>query len=737
MDMYWVMEYGKVFGGYMFLMFLWPTVVFWNHLKKKSKIYHFSFCVTVQIVLINTIVLIIGLFHILDTRLVAGLFYGIFLISFWRMVRRRESRSRLIDDIRRNRTNVRSGILEYILLFVIIVFGVIYFSYGGFQVHCYGQTDLMVHHQWVNSLVKGKIFPNGVYPEAMHCFIYCLYALFGIRIYSVMLYLQAIHTMVFFLSAYSLMREIFGWRYTPIFVIGLYLTMNINVLTCEYSIYRLQMTLPMEFGLHSQFICALFLIRYLKNANHLKCKKKISKFYWDENLFLFMMALGTSIVVHYHTTIMAFIVCAAFAIFHLRKIFHPRYMIPLICSVMCGCIIAVLPMAGALASGIRFESSINWGLRMINSYKSDNEMIVEDQVTSEETEGIRNPLDPTIEDQEVMETLSENGQKLVRNVIRIEYLVKETFRRGYLGMYGEKRGRRIFGVTVGVIGVCLIGIRCFKGNIKKVCIGYLPMILASFLGMIVYIAYESPSLQLPVFIAGNRFCSSTHMMVLAVMMMPIDIIFYYVTAFCKDHVLQILSVVFTAGIYVFITQTGIYHRYLYYSLTRYDSAVMVTNSIIENFSQGSYTIVSPYEELCQVYLYGRHEELPSFIENCNNEFYNIPTEYVFVYVEKKPIVYRQYYYFYGPSWLGKGEKSTIASTIISEEAAQKDISGFTQSSLYKEGRTILESKAYEWCQDFLSRYPSVMDVYYEDEEFVCYYLMQDINEPYNLAGEDK
>ena len=71
MDMqYWIWEYGKVLCGYLFLMFLWPSVVFHRHLKKKPGVYRFGFCVTVPIIIINTVVLILGLFHVLNSWIV-------------------------------------------------------------------------------------------------------------------------------------------------------------------------------------------------------------------------------------------------------------------------------------------------------------------------------------------------------------------------------------------------------------------------------------------------------------------------------------------------------------------------------------------------------------------------------------------------------------------------------------------------------------------------------------------
>ena len=89
-NLYWMLEYGKVFFGWLFLMFLWPSVVFGAHLKEKTRTYRFSFCVTVQIVIVNTVVLVLGLLHILHQAVVVILFYGIFFYALWK--RRRESR---------------------------------------------------------------------------------------------------------------------------------------------------------------------------------------------------------------------------------------------------------------------------------------------------------------------------------------------------------------------------------------------------------------------------------------------------------------------------------------------------------------------------------------------------------------------------------------------------------------------------------------------------------------------
>lgn len=68
---------------------------------------------------------------------------------------------------------------------LLIIFGIMYFSYGAFQSHSYGWGDMYVHHAWIYGLQEGKIFLEGVYPEAMHCFIYAMNVLFGIPVYAV------------------------------------------------------------------------------------------------------------------------------------------------------------------------------------------------------------------------------------------------------------------------------------------------------------------------------------------------------------------------------------------------------------------------------------------------------------------------------------------------------------------------------------------------------------------------
>lgn len=784
-NLYWILEYGKVFFGWLFLMFLWPSVVFGAHLKEKTKTYRFSFCVTVQIVIVNIVVLVLGLLHILHQAVVVILFYGIFFYALWK--RRRESRLaaggsegaekssrgalrkaripgtgmagsvrygirnlrlRLKEVLWECRKKIRPWLRQYGLLGGVLLFGMIYFSYGAFQVHSYGWGDLYVHHEWIYGLIQGEVFSVGVYPEAMHCFIYGMSMLFGIRVYSILLFLQGIHVTIFLVSVYLLLREIFHWRYSPVFVLMLFLTLDVVSAEHIYSMFRLQITLPLEFGLHLQFLCALYLVRYLKKESLFRRKGKTSKYYWNEELFLFMMALTASIATHFYVVIMAFILCASFTLFALKKIWDRRYLVPLTASVACGCVIAITPMAGALLSGIPFNYSIDWAV---------------DALEGEETRRLQEKVDADQETGDGTEEIQAKAIGLVhwakwkeKGIHFLKETLPELYRNGYPALYGESRTRWILGLTGIAILLCLAArLRPF-GRLNRICSGYPPLILFNILFMVIY---AMPFAGYPELIGDSRFCSAGHMMVLAVTVMPVDAVFSLLQRFCSDLVLKRASGVVILGIYAGALLLGNYRGFLFYELTRYNSTVKVTDSIIDTFPKKSYTIVAPTDELYPVILDGWHEELKSFAEQCTDPEYTLPTEYIFLYVEKKPLLYAQSHFFQGPFWLGEekymdtywkryskkypysgaSQSPEIKTAELTENTLQdtrEESDNEWHSYTRLEERTRLEARVYDWCRRFSKLHPGVLDVYYEDEDFVCYYLRQDPGRLYHLGMED-
>lgn len=794
---YWVFEYGKVLIAYIALMYIWPMVVFRRYLAPKSRTYKFAFCTTVQVILINTVVLLLGLVHILNRWTMILFFYGGILVSLlWKrkftgegiqrvrqvLVGTRGVKLFLLQAISSMRHAFRRGVknlwrsskgkrLEYLLLGVVVLFGMIYFSYGAFVDHSYGFGDMYTHHAWIYGLLEGKIFSAGIYPEAMHCFIYAMHQLFGIRVYSCMLFVAGVHVSTLLIAIYCFLKEVLKSRYTSLLIIASFLVLDLMCIDEVFSMARLQWTLPQEFALYTQFLCALYLVRYLRtDRNPRKESGKRKWVVWDENLFLFMMALAASFAIHFYVTIMAFFLCASFAVFLLHRIFRKGNFRSLVAAVFAGIFIAAAPMGVAYATGIPFQGSIDWALNVISGEdtKEGRTQQAEAILNTEQGETVLPSATETKDSNTSLNGQSSdahaNGTEITQKTIPLTERLKRLaikvwdvtekkseglYSYGYATLYGEERADWILRFTALAAGIgvvcCLIALLIHR-KIKIFFEGYLGLTLASIAFMILYAA---PFLGLPELIAGARVCSTGQLLILAMMFVPVDLFLYLIGLTVIRVVLPMVSIVLTGAIYVGANYFDVYHGFLYNELTRYNSVVDVTNNIIKNFPQYSYTIVSPTDELYQVIEYGRHEEIYNFVKVIQSNAYSLPSEYIFLYVEKKPIQYAQSHFYTGPEWLAKekytqyytmyfSEGNQLNQSTISDDYADRDFMFFLKESQnYSDlaSRTILESKLNRWCKQFEHNFPNDINTYYEDDDFVCYVIRQNTSRLFNLEEE--
>lgn len=794
---YWVFEYGKVLIAYIALMYIWPMVVFRRYLAPKSRTYKFAFCTTVQVILINTVVLLLGLVHILNRWTMILFFYGGILVSLlWKrkftgegiqrvrqvLVGTRGVKLFLLQAISSMRHALRRGVknlwrsskgkrLEYLLLGVVVLFGMIYFSYGAFVDHSYGFGDMYTHHAWIYGLLEGKIFSAGIYPEAMHCFIYAMHQLFGIRVYSCMLFVAGVHVSTLLIAIYCFLKEVLKSRYTSLLIIASFLVLDLMCIDEVFSMARLQWTLPQEFALYTQFLCALYLVRYLRtDRNPRKESGKRKWVVWDENLFLFMMALAASFAIHFYVTIMAFFLCASFAVFLLHRIFRKGNFRSLVAAVFAGIFIAAAPMGVAYATGIPFQGSIDWALNVISGddTKEGRTQQAEAILNTEQGETVLPSATETKDSNTSLNGQSSdahaNGTEITQKTIPLTERLKRLaikvwdvtekkseglYSYGYATLYGEERADWILRFTALAAGIgvvcCLIALLIHR-KIKIFFEGYLGLTLASIAFMILYAA---PFLGLPELIAGARVCSTGQLLILAMMFVPVDLFLYLIGLTVIRVVLPMVSIVLTGAIYVGANYFDVYHGFLYNELTRYNSVVDVTNNIIKNFPQYSYTIVSPTDELYQVIEYGRHEEIYNFVKVIQSNAYSLPSEYIFLYVEKKPIQYAQSHFYTGPEWLAKekytqyytmyfSEGNQLNQSTISDDYADRDFMFFLKESQnYSDlaSRTILESKLNRWCKQFEHKFPNDINTYYEDDDFVCYVIRQNTSRLFNLEEE--
>ncbi|MBP5280152.1 MAG: hypothetical protein J6Z03_06680, partial [Erysipelotrichaceae bacterium] len=252
---YWIIEMIKVFLAYMFVLFVWPSVVFYKYFRNKSLSQRFLICTIGVPIAITTLVIMLGLFHLLYQLIFVIGFYVIFAVQLYRMLdipqefflhikylmtgsmKFKTFVFQINDWIRERSGNwirkwwglIRPHFLECVILFIISCYALIYFGIGCFEVTSYGASDMYVHHSWIYGLKQGKIFVNGIYPEGMHCLIYLMNTVFGIKIYDILLLLQPIHTsFVLFVSIYLFIKELTYSSFSGIYALILFAVMKVD-----------------------------------------------------------------------------------------------------------------------------------------------------------------------------------------------------------------------------------------------------------------------------------------------------------------------------------------------------------------------------------------------------------------------------------------------------------------------------------------------------------------------------
>ncbi|MGN0361452.1 MAG: hypothetical protein ACI4ET_01280 [Bilifractor sp.] len=821
--MYWAIEYIRTVIAYGFVMFLWPMVVFNRHLRGKSRTYGFAFCTLGMILLTNLVVLGIGLIpHALHGWVIRLLFFGAFFIQLIRLEKRQCMEAvhvlRKIADgtmgrksfllcllllpvrglkalFKAGRQFFKGHLLEYGVLCLLTIYAMIYFGWGAFDAVSYGSGDMYVHHAWIYGLQTGRIFSSGIYPEGMHTFIYLVSLASGVRIYSLMLFTAGIHIAVLCVSVWLFLREVFQKKYMPDLILLLFLILDHRTIDDVYAMSRLQWTIPEEFALYTEFLCGLFLLRFIRYSDGgcrichraLSGKSKIPvRFYFFQNddLRMFAWAVAASFATHFYVTIMAGFICLGVVLPYLRRVFRKRYFIPILTSVVLAVTVALVPMAGAFAEGRPLQGSLGWALDVMRGTDTDatqNGDAAQDIDTgmaeqngsaaeNEDQAGSSTSADLSIQtgsgtagvsssDRQGGRFLSAMGIRFARSIKTLWLLVYKTFARngyGFSTVYTEQQGMLmelalIATLIVTVLLHVFLAVLPVTRQRRHLADPYFTL---AFTSLIFICMYAAPQAGVPQLIAGQRLLSTLKIMLIACGFVIPDLLLRLVPCVQGEGKLDL--VMLTAGSFIIAGIVGVtdsYHGFLYYELTRYPGAVNTTNRIIHEMPADSYTIVSTTDELYQVNLYGYHEELLTFVQMGDSYVgYTIPSKYIYLYIEKKPLKYAQSHFFKGPKWLGITGKyyrlyksmhvegvsqcSDITHRTISTSEAEKSLNysaGNSKAASDLDTRVIMESKAMKWMQTFMMNYPDTWEVYYEDEDFICYKITQDPQVPDKLG----
>ena len=160
------------------------------------------------------------------------------------------------------------------------------------------------------------------------------------------------------------------------------------------------------------------------------------------------------------------------------------------------------------------------------------------------------------------------------------------------------------------------------------------------------------------------------------------------------------------------------------SVLETNGAITCLRQILSERRNTTFTVVSANDELQMLAGRGQHYETITFLRYlkyaAQGQRIIIPTKYVYFYIEKIPLDYTVSYADSGQS--------------ISRTGAAKTLPSSAGINPYKgENRWIVMSKMYYWAEQFRKLFPQDMTVYYEDNEFICYRLIQNESSPFSLS----
>lgn len=593
------------------------------------------------------------------------------------------------DARKKRREFIKTFGVEIFLVIGLIVLLLYMYGTNAANVYGYCASDIVLHNYWINEMGHNNIFADGVYPFGMHCLLYHLHGLFGIHVQVLLRLFYVIQTVMTHLVLLAFLRSVCKSRYAPYIGIIIYIVSNKFY---YYTYIRYHATLPQEMGMAFILPAAYFAMAFLQETNFASRfagrdgsdKERGLTVSWVY-LALFAVSVSLTLTVHFYDTMIAGLFCVAIGVGFCFRVFRWKYLKRIVAAGIAGILLAVLPLAAAFATGTPLQASLNWGMAQMQSSAS----------------GI---------------TQSAGGSGGDEGLSALEHIVD---RMDYFVAYDVKTAE----VIVGSIGVLfLLGV--FWILFRKVNYGAVIVSISVYMGAMA-VLQASAQLGLIQILEVSRYSVYLGYGIPVVWSLCVDAVLFIV--FRKAKVLNFCSFAALTAACVLTAKTGM-RAPVCVSPYETNEAIICLNNIIRENKDEAWTICSANDERQMLgdYKLGYHYELIKFIRDMRSfdqdTEITIPTSTVYFFIEKLPLLYRDYINTEEPERTVSREGARMA---ISERPGILPYIG--------DDRWVTMSHMYYWAQEFQKLYPNEMEVYYESDNFVCYRVKQNGYSLYNFA----
>ncbi len=533
------------------------------------------------------------------------------------------------------------------------------------------------------------------------------------------------------------------------------------------------MSLAKKWALLRMFIK---IFRRLRLERH---KRTLSAFHESSwMLIYFALAFQATLAVHFYDTIIAGIAYIAIAIAFFRKFMKGEYFCILMQTGILAFLCAIYPFVFAFLGGTPFQGSMGWALGVIKG-DSSGDSAMQEELNQELQNGMEEGDIAFFDSDGNLVAIQKNDGTVIGSVSYVKQFSPYEVTNGTDADASteddsqEQENQKQSGIVKRVSSLVVSKAKAMGSKIKSFVLlckenfpdfveeylqnketGLKHMALYLMIGIFVTLAVSilvrvrsysygqmvfalglssgflalllmAEGIGLPVLIDANRtryFFVYFFSMMLGIL---VDAVIYLVAGWKKwVRPMRVLALgLLSMTLLVFYQQ----HRYVSaYKVEAQETngSILCTSSILETHTKKDFTIVSANDEMQMLDTEGFHTETIDLLREMEgydaDSYFACPTEYVYVYVEKYPLDYYT-------SWYGSGSE-------VSEEGAALELPKASGLDIYVgENRWIVMSKLYYWAKEFQRMYPNEMNVYYEDDDFICYEIKQNTSALLNLA----
>ena len=627
-------------------------------------------------------------------------------------------------------------------MFILLILGAMFWIYGRQIILTYGYraSDIPVHLSWINQMSRGKIFSKGVYPFGFHCMIYYLHTVFRIDTYVILcefFFAQVIYLHAVLLAMLKLLCKT---KYLPYIGVFTYIVGNF---WAGQTYSRFYSTLPQEYGMIFVITSVYFLIRFFQiHKENLKDRET------RRILQCFAMAFSLTLAIHFYGTMIAGLCCIGIAMGFCFRFVKKEYFCRIMVTGILSVALAVLPMAIAFAGGTPLQGSLGWGMSVINGTQnntsdtantsSDNKVKVtgEDGKTVEidvsklpsakkdETTVVVEQKKPSLGDRirtvtDKIKVISDKIKDMPNRLSKVVRTMSIRIRNIVIPVDWQKMGTAVMTAYAGLLllGLVFCAFRKTEYGAALMSVGFCMLILTVLLC--------AGPFGLPTLMDAAR-CSIYYAYLLPVagVVLADGILCFMTMPRIFRNGKNVLSLGISVVLLIVLLQKDLVKNPEFSSGYVTNGAITCLTNIIRENEDETWTIVSANDETQMGLDHGWHYETITFLRQLEKIDEDtkilIPTKNIYFFIEKIPLDY-------SVSYAGSGQS-------ISKKGASQTLPNVGGIGMYQgEKRWIVMSRMYYWVQAFMKKYPNEMKVYYEDDQFICYRIPQNMYHQYNFA----